>query len=77
MGLAKDFLWPGEYFWDGDRRMLYVSDTQKDPDFNPKTIFAVIYDPQSEEWKSIKLHGWSYSYPTVFKVVSATTPLSL
>jgi hypothetical protein len=77
MGLAKDFLWPGEYFWDGDKRMLFVSDTEKDPDSNTKTIFAVIYDPESEEWKSVKLRGWSFSCPTVFKVVSTTTPICL
>lgn len=77
MGLARDFLWPGEYFWDGDNQALYLSDTRENPDAGSKSIFAVVYDPETKDWKNVKLTGWSHSRPTVFKVVLARNPVCL
>ena len=62
-GCSSDFLGPDEWYWDASSAFLYVNDA--DP--AARNFFALTYDGETGEWKSLPVAGWTRVPPTVFQ----------
>jgi hypothetical protein len=67
VGCYKDNLDNGQWYWDQESNLLYLNDSDGNPDVTGKEITSIFWDEDQQQWITLVVTGWTHSPPVVWQ----------